>query len=589
MQLPIAIIHTIIPYVRPQDLPSLFINNNLNLTQKIKYDGFNHPTTTTNIIKLIKYFPSIIISGINLNTLPQLHPQKQNQNHIIFKHTQKIKLNQHILQKWICTNPITHLELNYDNALNLDLIEFPKLMHIKITGYGKFSIQNIIECINLKSFHVRSNNALNIYITNFNDFNTKIKIIITNECTGWEKISKLVNLRKIVVDTHNSHDVNLEECFNLRCIHINGSFRDIRMIINKKRNKLRNIKLRSNVNLDELATKTLRKLNVFHSEGEFHGYNYKNLRTLCMKCASNNVDFLSGIVKLRELSLVFCHMLTSLRDLYLHKNIKVLHLDECSKLCDGKELRKMSSLRRFQLYKWGDKFDVTDLPDNLVELRLVGVEFNKCEFSSLNLKLLKSIELEKCEGLYSLAGLERCVNLRRVVVKNCRNLTDVDILWGMEIKELDLDFNFYQVKPHVSMNKLRKLRISVFNSDINSHITYIDFNGCVSLETLEINGLSKLVGIIGLQNSRLDNLLIKSCKSMKDLSGLKSCPHLEEITFVRCFELENLEVLRSCSGLNVVNFYGRPRQLVNNPYFRISDNCIQCVYLVKEYLSSDYH
>ncbi len=139
----------------------------------------------------------------------------------------------------------------------------------------------------------------------------------------------------------------------------------------------------------------------------------------------NNTDFLSGLVKLKELKVFKANLITvnSLNGLKKLSQIEKLSLMDCG-LKDISKLSKLENLTYIHLFFNPQLKDISPLK-HLQNLNYINVSgcISLTDISCLeNMKLLNTISLLKCDDITSISSLFNLPNL--VKIKGCAKITD---------------------------------------------------------------------------------------------------------------------------------------------------------------------
>ena len=479
-------IHIIASYLQPNLLTSFLIRNNNNnnnnnrnhnhnhnhnhKTSTLKYNASYYNTTLTHITNLLQCNQSIILTGINL-THPHPHPPP-----ILFT----------------IAHQISHLILKCVDDYKLDLSEFIKLKHIKLTGCSYVNI-NAQKCTKLKSFQSDG------FITNMNNLLSFPNI--RSICATWDEIKivkkfKKIKKLKLSINTPNII-INLSNFPKLTHLHVLGnSTTELRSF-----NHLKSLTLVHCINLNNLSNMPyLHTLRISECDGHTMISNYKNLKILQMRCVTKNLDFLKDLIHLREVTLHYCSGLTNLDG--LNDNIEVLILDGSNYLFDFYFLDRMKNLKRFEMYECGSLFVAKHLYvcNKLERLRLSTVNINMCNMQNA---VLRSIELCSCWGTIDFMGF----NLRRLVLVNCSLIINIEQI----------------LKNNTNIEELIVKRMNVG--------TDVDMGRMKMLKILELSNLCELEKIVNLEHCNLHSLKITWCDRLVYVGDLSKCYCLDEEDF----------------------------------------------------------
>lgn len=166
--------------------------------------------------------------------------------------------------------------------------------------------------------------------------------------------------------------------------------------------------------------------------------------------------------------------------------------------------------------------------------------FHLAQIRDLNeigqLKGLNDLRLFNCENLRSLDGLQHLVKLENLTLSIGPQLTEMDAIFELtRLRRLYL-------YPTIQAEELE----TEIDFDLNT------FQTMAVLEELQFNHLpqSSLRGIKKL--TALKSLTCNQCENLVDIAGISASDSLEEVTFIGCDSIENLDALGELKQLAVI-------------------------------------
>ncbi|GLT37837.1 hypothetical protein SLA2020_121240 [Shorea laevis] len=311
--------------------------------------------------------------------------------------------------------------------------------------------------------------------------------------------------------------------------------------------------------LDFSHTKIL-KLPIIHA--------LKNLKQLLLKgcdslallspmkhCSILKILDLSGANKIKELE----------RDSFEGaENLCVLKLNDCT------QISKLPSLtRKLQSLDLSNAFSLKDFEDSSFEhlkclhyLNLSNTRVEKLPFIK-DLGSLQQLLLQGCSSLESLPEMKGLSGLKVLKLSGCEKLSELPQLTDLQkLEDLDLsgckDLSEIQDNSFQSLTQLQKLKFSGCKRLTNLP----NLTGLRNLKDLDLSGckkLSKLPHLTGLQN--LENLDLSDCEAVSEIqaSSFEHMTQLEKLNFSgtqinflpSLFKPSKLQalVLRNCKNL----------------------------------------
>ena len=596
-------------YLKPKLLAPFFVRNNLAFSLGFKYDAYNCEMTVRHLFRAIQYFPNIVLIGVNFELFGAKQLVDVSEN---LKGVRKVRL----IGKEICMDvfnvcKITHLDLHLqDERFVLDLEPFDSLEVFKLFGDGCVTVHNISKCTKLKSVTIQDN----VYecITDLGELESEeVRTIVVDRCVGWNRVVRLIKLRKLVVEVFDGYEnlLGLEKCSRLHHVKMGGQTKICDIGVLGECVRLKKLDLESRVGfggLSKLRNIGLRELKIRVCDHCVGGF--ERLRVLDMVCGGANVDFLVGCIGLRRIVLRECVNLVDLGG--IHEGVEELELLRCEKIVDFSFLNKLWRLKKLMLegceIKNVGRLGIENLElvncfnlesvegmQRLKSIRLEGCKTLKCGgftnivgLETLCLKDcwgveelyvcegLKKVDICSCGGLRRIIGLEKCVDLENVRIKSCNRLGEVPDLSGCgKLREFNLIDCRVETVGLKGKGKgwggLEKLDLK-YCFDIKS---IDDLDLCFSLKFVSFVDLN-IMCLPDFGNNVLERIDLCNCKYLRDISGLKKCRYLEKIRLISCILIEDLHCLHQCANLEIVQVLGRPRQLVEEPTFCISDECV---------------
>ena len=573
-----SVVQIIASYLKPRLLGPFWLNEGLDFELKFKYDVYNcDKMTVRHLGHAVKYFPNIVLIGINFD-LRGADDLKSMCGKLGKVRRVGLSCGENVSGD-VCMNvfdacEITHLKLICKKKLMFDLEPLCNLQHVMVGT--NVDVCGIKGCTMLRTFRVENYE----YVLEFGDFvNCKLRLIEANRCTDWKRLGELVNLRSVSVsmgvdegEGEDEGDKFIGEILgknkNLRCMRIPNLHGCSAL---SGCDGLRNVEYMSSLNG---LNRKLRKLKVIFCDdsiGEF-----KDLRELSMVIEHEQTDlkFLSGCKEMREIGLYGCINLVNFDFLMGLEKLRGLTL-QGQRIRDDREFEKLGELEELErmVFEYCDNLKSADVMKRMRGLNsivfrychglecvngLVGLsglrrlELWECAMANLpDLSgcMLEDVNISGCDKLERIDGLMGCVSLRHVIVLECNGLVEL---------------------PDLS----RCVALESFHLGSCRFVDEVDgLVGCVNLTFVWLCDLylERLPNLGGCMLERID---IMSCRGLRDISGLGGCRYLEKIKLSSCSQIEDLRCLFGCASLELVLVEGRPRQLVEEPEFRISERCI---------------
>ena len=184
-------------------------------------------------------------------------------------------------------------------------------------------------------------------------------------------------------------------------------------------------------------------------------------------------------------------------------------------------LEKLKGIDRFSYSEIQNVDFLSDLSDlNVTEqINLEGCESLENVDGLQGLTNLKSLDLSFCNSLQNANGLEGLTNLTKLDLGGCTSLQNVDVLQGLtNLKILRLgEDTFTALQSRGALGVLKSL----------PNLTKLDLSDCSSLENID--------GLKGFTN--LTKLDLFGCSSLENVDGLKGCTSLTHLYLVECRSL----------------------------------------------------
>ncbi len=395
-----------------------------------------------------------------------------------------------------------------------------------------------------------------------------LRVNICNELTNIDSIKSLEKLKELFIDQSDS-------------------ISDVSPIGNLSRlNRLSLWGCESIKTLEGLEA--LMKLESVQLNGNFHLEsiqplaNCTDLRSIscdyCEKLAS--IDALAEMHKLEEVSLEGCRGLKCVNAMRNSKGLRRLNLGEMGQLQEVDFLLSCSLMEELTL---PESLQIEDASvfKGMSKLRSVCVYAPKLEdlHPLQHLESLESVTIYDARSLKSVTGIAHHSGLKKIFIANLKSLEQATFTNVSQLKELyligiELLPKIKFLKPVDQLQKLtvlngkqlQAIEFSVppqalqflrlvdcqglkdgsldFISDAASlrHITLEglaitklpDLSGLAELESFRADTLQHLGSLAGLRNSRVENLRIANCDSVKDFSFLEECGALKHLDINDC-------------------------------------------------------
>ncbi|KQJ84678.1 putative disease resistance protein At3g14460 [Brachypodium distachyon] len=247
----------------------------------------------------------------------------------------------------------------------------------------------------------------------------------------------------------------------------------------------------------------------------------------CLRLNGSNKGF-SGFTSLEKLDIWGCPELLS----------SLVRRDGIDDQANGRWLLP-ESLGELYIGDYPEKTLQPCFPSNLTSLKKL-VLWN-ADLKSLQLHsctAMEELEIENCESLSEVEGLQSLSSLRDLTVLNCPCLRE-------SLGELDIgDYPEKTLQPCFpgSLTSLKKLVLS------RADLRCLQLHSCTALEELEINYCDSLSEVEGLQSLGSLKKLVLSRADLRCLQ-LHSCTALEELKIEYCNSLSIVEGMQSLGCL----------------------------------------
>ncbi|KAL3744392.1 hypothetical protein ACJRO7_013633 [Eucalyptus globulus] len=241
------------------------------------------------------------------------------------------------------------------------------------------------------------------------------------------------------------------------------------------------------------------------------------LSSLRLTCRSNELQSLSHLKHLQELSLDYCESLQSIPSLSHLESLQKLYLRDCKSLQSIPSLSHLEHLRELNLHDCWSLQSISSLS---------------------HLKHLQELVLWECRSLQSIPELPS--RIRKLLVLRCTELERLPNLSNLEfLSELRLEYCYglKQLDGMKSLKSLRVLCLPLHTFREGDHLHAIE--GLEQLGSLEVVDISwrNHIRVLDLSKSEhLKRLIVKNCKSLVEIR----CPS----KFLEYFDRDGCESLK---------------------------------------------
>ncbi len=271
--------------------------------------------------------------------------------------------------------------------------------------------------------------------------------------------------------------------------------------------------------------------------------------------------------KLQRLDLVGCSSLASL-DGIDDMPITQLNAQGCSKLRDISALKDMKlTYLNLQGSQIRSLKPLEGMPLEHLNIRLC--KSLRGDLSALGDSKLQELYLAGCEGVTSLEGIEG-LPLKRLDIANCTGIAgDLSSLKGMKLQSLSATGSRIKSAKGLDASAIQMLRLdgtSIESLDglegytgedlyLRNCTELKDLSGIGNLATLRrlnLAGCGKLEDISPLKGLKINSLDLGACTAVKSLEPLKGLP-LQHLSLHGCRQIEDLSALKDLplKGLNL--------------------------------------
>ena len=212
----------------------------------------------------------------------------------------------------------------------------------------------------------------------------------------------------------------------------------------------------------------------------------------------------------------------------------------------------LEKLRAIDRFAYSSDIENVDFLSDLSDLNVTEeIDLNGCESLEnvdglQGLTNLKSLDLGFCNSLENVGALQGLTNLTKLNLGGCTSLQNVDVLQGLtNLTRLELAGDTFTVlQSRGALGVLKSL----------PNLTSLNLVGCEKLKNVD--------GLQGLTN--LTTLDLTYCYSLQNVDGLQGLTNLTTLNLMWCTSLKNVDGLKGCTSLtylDLVDCRSLPRKL----------------------------
>ncbi|GLT37836.1 hypothetical protein SLA2020_121240 [Shorea laevis] len=262
---------------------------------------------------------------------------------------------------------------------------------------------------------------------------------------------------------------------------------------------------------------------------DFEDSSFEHLKCLHYLNLSNTrvekLPFIKDLGSLQQLLLQGCSSLESLPEMKGLSGLKVLKLSGCEKLS---ELPQLTDLQKLEDLDLSGCKDLSEIQDNSFQslTQLQKLKFSGCKrLTNLpnltGLRNLKDLDLSGCEALSEIPdnSFQSPVLLQKLKLSGCKKLSKLPHLTGLQNLE-NLDLSDCEAVSEIQASSFEHM----------TQLEKLNFSGT------QINFLPSLF-----KPSKLQALVLRNCKNLKELPDLKSLPKLQTLDLLGATNLSEFE------------------------------------------------